>query len=312
MSLGLLHYLKRLFSSDNVADASLPPQCAGLCLPVGVEHLRINRTDVLSDYLPLGFVTFEAHQLGNGDYFGFYWPVGRENTEPLIAETQHDSGRLEPGFSSLKAFLEKTEGIDSHDWIELPTFEEDPDSPRNCYRKARDLIAKKAFDPAVAQLEKAVAALPEYTEALATLAGQYLRMGRTEEACRLAVQIIISPPSFGFGGAVDNIARWFSRLDTGPVDLTEDPIWKGRAKLASIPTGGTKDSQAYPVLREAIDTYAERGEFMKALILMQTYSDFMNSETRSFQERQGYDFATHRARQQNLSQKLPNGPRYLI
>ncbi|WP_379065881.1 tetratricopeptide repeat protein [Mesorhizobium sp. UC22_110] len=312
MNSGLLHYLKRLFSSEITAETALPPQAAGLRLPAGVEHLQINKTDVLSSYLPLGFVTFEAHQLGNGDYFGFYWPVGRENSEPLIAETQHDGGRLEPGFSGLKAFLGKTEGIDSHDWIELPTFEEDPDSARNCYGKARELIAEKAFDPAVAQLEKAVAALPEYTEALAALAGQYLRMQRTDEACRLAVQMIISPPSFGFGGPVDNIARWFSRLDTGPADLTEDPIWKGRAKLASIPTGGTKDSQAYPVLREAMDVYAEQGEFVKALTLMQTYSDFMNSETRSFQERQGYDFATHRLRQRDLSQKLPNGPRYLI
>lgn len=311
MSSGLLHYLKRLFSSDIAADASLPAQGAGLRLPVGVEHLRINKAEGLSGYLPLGFVTFEAHQLGNGDYFGFYWPVGRENSEPLIAETQHDGGRLEPGFSGLQAFLRKTEGIDSHEWIELPTVEEDPDSPRNCFAMARELIAQKAFEPAVAQLEKAVAALPEYTEALAALAGQYLRMGRTEEACRLAVQMIISPPSFGFGGPVDNIARWFSRLDTGPVDLAEDPIWRGRAKLASIPTGGAKVSEAYPVLREAMDVYAERGEFVKALTLMQTYSDFMNSETRSFQERQGYDFATHRARQRDLSRKLPNGPRYL-
>ncbi|MFD9899156.1 hypothetical protein [Mesorhizobium sp. NPDC059025] len=75
MNSGLLHYLKRLFSSEITAETALPPQAAGLRLPAGVEHLQINKTDVLSSYLPLGFVTFEAHQLGNGDYFGFYWPV---------------------------------------------------------------------------------------------------------------------------------------------------------------------------------------------------------------------------------------------
>ncbi|MCB5205495.1 hypothetical protein LH464_23915 [Neorhizobium sp. T786] len=67
-----------------------------------------------------------------------------------------------------------------------------------------------------------------------------------DKACRLAVQMIISPPSFGFGGPIDNIARWFSRLDTGPVHIAEDPIWKRRAELASIPTGGKKDSQVTP------------------------------------------------------------------
>lgn len=312
MTGGLINYFRGLFSSGTAADSSLPAQGSGLCLPAGAERLRIDRADVLSGYLPLGFVTFEAHQLGNGDYFGFYWPVGRENGEPLIAETQHDGGRLEPGFSGLTAFLKKTEGVSRDDWIELPTFEEDPDSPLNCYSKAREMIVQKTFGPAIAQLEKAVDALPEYTEALAALAGQYLRLRRSDEACRLAMQMIISPPSFGFGGPVDNIARWFSRLDTGPADLAEDPIWKGRAKLASIPTGGTKDSPAYPVLREAIDIYAERGELVKALTLMQTYSDFMNAETRTFQDRHGYDFAKHRARQRQMSQKLPYGPRYLV
>ncbi len=308
----LAKYFKRTFSSRASSDASRIPLGRGLRLPPDIDHLRIDRAEPLSGYLPLGFVPFQAHQLGNGDYFGFYWPVGRETRGPLIAETQHDGGRLEPGFSDVRAFLRKTEGVDVDGWVELPTFEEDQDSPRNCYAKACELIGRKEFAPALAQLEKAVAALPEYTDALATLAGQYLRMGREHEACRLAVRMIISPPSFGFGGPVDKIAGWFSRLETGPSDLGDDPIWNGRAKLASIPTGGAKDSDAYPVLREAIEIYADRGHWVSALTLMQTYSEFMNSETRSFQERQGFDFAEHRAWQRKLSEKLPHGPRYLV
>lgn len=312
MAANWLHSIRRLFSSTAKTAPSAPAHRGGLRLPEGAEQLGIDKAEVLSGYLPFGFLPFQAHQLGNGDYFGFYWPVGRENSEPLIAETQHDGGLLEPGFSSLSAFLNKTRGMGEHEWTGLPSFEEDPDSPLTCHAKARELIAAGDFDPAVALLEKAIATLPEYTGALATLAGQYLRMRRIDDACRLAVRMTISPPFFGFGGPVDNIARWFSRLDKGPADLAEDPIWQGRASLASIPTGGTKDSPAYPVLRNAIDTYVERGDVVPALTLMQTYSDFMNSETKSFQQRQGYDFAAHRARQRSLSEQLPNGPRYLV
>ncbi|NTE86330.1 tetratricopeptide repeat protein [Agrobacterium rubi] len=308
----LLARLKSLLSSKTKADASLAKQAGGLHLPAGTDQLRIDSDDRLTGYIPLGFVPFAAHQLGNGDYFGLYWPVGRENCDPLIAETSHDDGLIEPRFSNLTSFLRKTDGIDREEWIEQPTFEDDPDSPLNCFLKARESIGQKAFDHALEQLEKAVRTLPEYTDALATLAGQYQRLGRNEDACRVAVQMIISPPSFGYSGTVTNIARWFSRLDTCPQDLTNDPIWKGRAHLASIPTGGTKDSPAYAVLREAIDTYEKRGDIVRALTLMQTYSDFMNSETQSFQERQNYDFAKHRAVQRELSWKLPDGPRFLL
>lgn len=312
MSPSPMDFLKRLLGSNTTNVSSSPAQISGLRLPPGAEQLHIDRTDVLSGYLPLGFVIFRDHQLGNGDYFGFYWPVGRENGEPIVAETDHDGGTLEPGFSSLAAFLKKTKDIDHEDWLELPTFEEDPDSPLNCYRKARELIAASAFNDAIMQLEKAVDALPEYTDALAALAGQYLRARRTDEACRLAMRMLISPPSFGYGGGVANIARWFSRLETGPEDVLDDPIWKGRAALASIPSGGNKDAQSYPVLREAMDVYARRGQIIQAMTLMQTYSDFMNGETKSFQERHGYDFAAHRAQQRELSRQLPYGPRYLV
>lgn len=290
-----------------------PDHEAGLQLPAGAEQLGIDISDKLSGYLPLGFVGFSAHQLGNGDCFGFYWPVGQEGGEPLIAETQHDDGRLNPAFSGLAFFLRKTKGLAFDEWTEAPTEEEDPDAPLSRYTKARKLIARQAFEEAIFELENAVARLPEYTEALAALAGQYLRLGRTDDACRLAVQMIISPPAFGFGGAVDNITRWFSQLETCPPDLLDDPIWQGRACLAAgVASGGAKESPAYAVLREAMDAYAANGEWVRVLTLMQTYSDFMNAETVSFQERHGYDCAEHRARQRQLSLQLPQGPRYLV
>lgn len=310
MTSGPIDFVQRLFGKRKATVGGEPPRPAGLQLPPGAEKLHFHRDD--SSDQPLGFVTFQDHALGNGDYFGFYWPIGREDAEPIIAEDQHDGGTLEPGFSNLASFLRLTAGHDEGDWIELPTVEEDPASPLNRYRKARDLIAAGAFAEAVAELDAAIATLPEYTDALAALAGQHMRAGRLDDACRVAHQMIISPPCFGHWRSVQHVARWFSKLETGPADLADDPIWLGREKLATIPTGGTKDGPAYPVLREAIDIYVGRGDIVKALTLMQTYSDFMNGETKSFQERNGYDFGAHRARQRELSHHLPHGPRYLV
>lgn len=82
-------------------------------------------------YPPLGFLPFPGYELGNGDRFGLYWPIGREDQEPLVMETEHDARALCPAFSSLDALLRKAGSSD--DWVEPPTLEEDPDSPLACF-----------------------------------------------------------------------------------------------------------------------------------------------------------------------------------
>ncbi len=279
-------------------------------LPQSVDQIRLEKTERLTVYMPFGFLPFDDYDLGNGDCFGLYWPIGKEQQEPLVAETLHDEGRIDPAFSSLDSFLAKAAQLNKHGWFgERPSINEDPASPVACYEAARAALTNQDFDNAVALLEKAVATLPEYTDALAALAAQYRRLQRHDDACRVAVQMIMSPPSFGYSTQVGQIAGWFAKQTKCPDDLSDNPIWLGRAKLVSIPTGGSKDSDAYPIVREAIDTFVARGDIVRALTLMQTYADFMDSETKALQERHGFNLAEHRKRQKELSRRLPGGSR---
>jgi hypothetical protein len=50
-------------------------------------------------YPPIGFFPFAG--TGNGDYHGFYWPIGREERPPLVAYSSHDAYALIPEHGDL-------------------------------------------------------------------------------------------------------------------------------------------------------------------------------------------------------------------
>jgi hypothetical protein len=88
-------------------------------LPKQADRITLDSAFVARHpYPPLGFLPFLENQLGNGDYFGLYWPVGRETEEPLVVEMQHDGWSMCPAFSSLDAFLASRP--DSLQWVEPP------------------------------------------------------------------------------------------------------------------------------------------------------------------------------------------------
>ena len=53
-------------------------------VPEGMEELSLAEDGIGAGgaYPPLGFKPFLEAELGNGDYFGLYWPYGREDREP--------------------------------------------------------------------------------------------------------------------------------------------------------------------------------------------------------------------------------------
>ena len=103
-------------------------------------------------YPPLGFCPFAEHELGNGDQFGLYWPIGREDRDPIVAETHHDEWSVKPRFSSLDRFLEAAanSGDDDDDedsLIGTPSIDEDPQSTTNLASKAEALAwLQQRFD----------------------------------------------------------------------------------------------------------------------------------------------------------------------
>lgn len=259
-------------------------------------------------YPPLGFMPFSESALGNGDSFGLYWPIGREAMEPIVVETWHDEWRIQPHFSSLAAFLKAHAQLDEDDedggYVDTPALADDPASPRAAFLAAKELIARQDSAAAIALLEAALAILPEYTDALVALHGQYVRAGRIDEAVKVAIQAIISPPSFG--GPPLKALHWL-RQQPLP-DAESDPIWRSCQQL-SFSFGGSKENADYPLLAAAIDIYLEQGKLRSASTLMQTYAELMSAETVSFQERYGFDQAAFIARQIAVGTQLAEGGR---
>lgn len=273
-------------------------------LPANLAHISVEQDwQHNSPYPPLGFMPFAEGALGNGDTFGLYWPIGREAAEPIVVETWHDEWRLQPHFSSLAAFLSAYARAED-EYVATPSLADDPASPRAAFLEAKELIAQRNPEAAIALLEAALAVVPEYTDALTLLHGQYVRAGRSDDAVRVAIEAIISPPSFG--GPPFKALQW---LRTQPVpDQELDPIWRACRQL-SFNFGGSKENADYPVLLAAIDTYVEQGNYLSASTLMQTYAELMSAETVSFQERYAFEPAAFIARQIDVSATLPNGSR---
>ncbi|KKO63105.1 hypothetical protein VM94_02850 [Janthinobacterium sp. KBS0711] len=273
-------------------------------LPASLAHISAEPDwQHTTAYPPLGFIPFSEGALGNGDTFGLYWPIGREASEPIVVETWHDEWRIQPHFSSLAAFLQAHAAAED-EYVGTPTLADDTASPRAAFLEAKEQIAQRNPEAAIALLEAALAIVPEYTDALALLHGQYVRAGRTDDAVRVAIQAIISPPSFG--GPPLKALQW---LRTQPVpDGEPDPIWRACGQL-SFNFGGSKENADYPVLLAAIGDYLAQGDSIRASTLMQTYAELMSAETVSFQERYAFEPAAFIARQIAVSAGLPQGSR---
>ncbi|PKB21025.1 tetratricopeptide repeat protein [Janthinobacterium sp. 64] len=273
-------------------------------LPASLAHITTEQDwQHTTAYPPLGFIPFAEGALGNGDTFGLYWPIGREASEPIVVETWHDEWRLQPHFSSLAAFLQAHAAAED-EYVGTPSLADDPASPRAAFLEAREQIAQRNPAAAIALLEAALAIVPEYTDALVLLHGQYVRAGRIDAAVRVAIQATISPPSFG--GPPLKALQWL-RTQAVP-DGEPDPIWRTCGQF-SFHFGGSKENGDYPVLRAAIDTYLEQGKHVAASTLMQTYAELMSAETVSFQERYAFEPAAYIARQIAVSAQLPQGSR---
>src|SRR5215204_534296 len=74
-----------------------------------------------SAYPPPGYLPWNRLDVGNGDTYGFYWPIGREAGPPIVCTIMHDAWQLAPLASSLESAirLHVAAGHECEEWLEL-------------------------------------------------------------------------------------------------------------------------------------------------------------------------------------------------
>jgi hypothetical protein len=263
---------------------------AAMKLPANLDRVTLYKdVNPCYPYPPSTFLPFWEHELGNGDMFGLYWPIGREANTPLVIEMWHDSWSMAPHFSSFDRFLECSKNVPSNSIVPTPSLAQDPNSPMALFAAASESLKANDATATISHLESATAILPEYTDALGMLAAQYRRLRNNEAAVSNALRAIRSPPSFGRINS--QLFHWFARQSVADETTSNDPLWLNRTRL-KFQFGGEKQNDDYIVLRHVIDAYIAENRPIEAFTLSQTYAEYMCGETVSFRERYDFDPAS--------------------
>ena len=297
-------------------------------------------------YPPFGFVAFPGllHlDHGQGDYDGFYWPIGREDQEPLVARTAHYQFGMIPIASSwekyqeLRAwgearyeeekereeFGEEARSINTEEAL-AERLAVDPGSPYLLTAMADVASAAGDVDRAEALYRQALDRIPEYTAARIGLALLLRRNRRGVEALGQMLKALRSPiplwGTFGFSNEAlptDRVNRddyrrkfldWIQRTKpTAAGEHADDPLYQARDRLTFAT--GVKENDDYKVYGELIDAYIARGEPIEAVGLAMVYNELMVGETVSFREREADTETTQRARLMKTLQAAGLTPR---
>ena len=263
-------------------------------LPAGSAELTI-AFDMMSrgPYPPAGFLPVWDAELGNGDYFGLYWPLGREQQEPIVCEMYHDEGRLIPAFSDAAIF---------RTWLKLndgdrgDTPIDDPAFAPSSFAAAKVCIAHGQVEQAISYLEQTCASVSEVSEYWLALATQRRRIGDQDGSVDAALSAFRSGWHFG---KPSNAVLQILRHAQGAERCVAEPLVK-RSDEFTMKYGGEKVNRNYDLLKECIDEYFSIGSALHALQLYQNYAFMMNAETTAFQERYRFDLVTWQIEFSNL------------
>lgn len=269
---------------------------------------------------PPGFVqAVSLFEFGDGDVIGFYWPIGKENEEPILCETYHDEQSLQPqasgveGWTRIKVAEGHCEpGDDDHQSAQelatqlgftLPAADGseplpvelqlalDPASPAVLKYAAQQAMKSGDLEVAAEHLRRALDLLPEYTEALILLGHLYRRQGKLPEAAQRLAEAMGAPLCFGWER--EKALLSVKRLrDSDYPELAGDPLWSQRQQLTFAT--GVKRNDDFNIYEEAIAEYLRQGRGVLAVRLRVLVAELMWGETISFRERYSYSMEKHR------------------
>ena len=293
-----------------------------VCDATGAVAVDAGADADLLPYPPPGYLPWRALEVGNGDTYGFYWPIGREAAAPVVCTVWHNEWAVLPLASSLDAAVRLhvlTGAGDPAEWLalaaeaavpvdDLPALAEgaradeeseelpywgawdaegllavDPASPHLLWLAAKRAVADRRYERAEGHLRAALAALPEYAEALALLGLVYRQTARHAESAGAMMEALTAPYCFGASNADRRrLLGWLGRMKdatcAGP-----DPLWARRAELRL--DDGDTESADYRVFESLIEAYHVAGMGARAVRLRVAAGELMTRETISFQER---------------------------
>lgn len=244
----------------------------------------------MGPYPSLGFLPLFDAELGNGDYFGLYWPLGRETEAPIVCDMWHDEAKLVPAFSGAGKFVA---WLEANDWERGDEEPQDADfapmlvqSAKAFFRGAEKGPAKQDdIEAGIVLLQQACEQLPEVGDYWFALASQLRRLGRNELAAHAALRAFHS--NWAFGIPSDGVMRMLSQVQLQTY-LEDDPFIR-RLDGFKPGFGGEKHNDNYPIMLAASREYLEAGQVLPGLMLYQNYAYSMYFETQAFQERYGFE-----------------------
>ena len=272
-------------------------------------------------YPPPGYLPWNRLEVGNGDTYGFYWPIGRESDPPLVCTLMHDSFEIYPLATSLEsaARLHVASGMECDEWIELADelhvrtddchpadvdVEEregdtvpywgvrradellalDPRSPSLLLRHAIERIATAPpdFDAAEATIREALDVLPEYTSAWWSL----LQLRRRRKASpallfEAVIGCLTCPLAFGHADRAKCL-RWLRQFDSA---ANADDVAHDPLWQRRERFHAEPEEDDFAAYAEATEAYHALGMSVRAVQLRVVFGELMAQQTTSFLER---------------------------
>ncbi|MBP9892361.1 MAG: hypothetical protein KBG84_10705 [Planctomycetes bacterium] len=261
-----------------------------------------------SVYPPLGYIScFAELDVGNGDSYGLYWPIGKENEDPIVCTTMHDGGELAPiastvsgalqllhfaeiqsddaqslaeelGLPQLRPSSQEPAGSDAISfWGKLDPMvllELDPRSPHLLAIASRQHLAKRQCSEAEMLARKAIEVLPEYCAGHFLLARAQEAQAQSELAAAALIDAVLSPIAF-------DPRVWFEalrKLKSIRHDYVfEIPLFKLRKKLTGKHIEG--DASDAEVFAATIDWLRAKGDWSRLLRAQVAYAEIVSNDT---------------------------------
>lgn len=288
----------------------------GGCDPNGMVQEWPPSTDGI--YPPVGYLRWRVLEVGNGDTYGYYWPVGKENQDPIVCTTEHDAFRVVPFASTLAGCLRLLHATQPEIADEITEVARafgisltgarprtaatpakalailDPRSPQLLLAVAREAMRTGDLMQGERSATQALDLLPEYGEAAFVLSQFHRRQQRFMQAAQALLVSISSP--LCFSGGYDLRLKCLRALQGMKDDLVteadDDVLWRERRRLTF--QTGVKQNDDFRLYDEAIEAYLAAGVGTRAIWLRMLVGELMSLETISFQERYGWTPTKHR------------------